>query len=172
MHLTEPFARKLDQTNTMTDFLASIRRIIHPERTSDSVAKDDHAIPRAAAVLLIELAMADDAEHASERAIIEAAMAETFGLESGKLEALLKEAETIQNQATSMHEYTQQLRADLSASERAELIEWLWRVAYADQKIDPYEEQLIRRLADLIGVPHREMIRRKHRAEHTEADDG
>ena len=39
----------------------------------------------------------------------------------------------------------------------------LWRVAYADGCLDPYEEALVRKIADLIYVPHRDFIRTKHR---------
>jgi uncharacterized tellurite resistance protein B-like protein len=39
----------------------------------------------------------------------------------------------------------------------------LWQVAYADGSLDPYEEALVRKIADLIYVPHREFIQAKHR---------
>ena len=147
----------------MPDFLDSLRQLINPSDSAEQESSAD-AIPRAAAVLLIELAMADEGTSPSERVIIETAMREKFDLNQQQLDALLNEAETIQKQATSMHDYTHRLRGSLAAPERGELIEWLWRVAYADGHLDRHEEHLIRRLADLIGVPHQEMIRRKHRA--------
>ena len=147
----------------MPDFLNSLRQLIYPSDSAEKEPSPD-AVPRAAAILLIELAMADEGTSSSERAIIESAMREKFGLDQQQLDALLSEAEAIQNQATSMHDYTHHLRNSLAAPERSELIEWLWRVAYADGHLDRHEEHQIRRLADLIGVPHQEMIRRKHRA--------
>lgn len=147
----------------MPDFLDSLRQLIYTSDSAEQAPSPD-AVPRAAAVLLIELAMADEGTSPSERAIIESAMREKFDLSQQQLNALLTEAEAIQKQATSMHDYTHRLRTSLSAPERGELIEWLWRVAYADGHLDRHEEHLIRRLSDLIGVPHQEMIRRKHRA--------
>ena len=44
------------------------------------------------------------------------------------------------------------------------MVELLWRVAYADGDLDKYEEHLVRRIADLIHVPHSVFIRMKHKA--------
>ena len=44
------------------------------------------------------------------------------------------------------------------------MVELLWRVAYADGNLDKYEEHLVRRIADLIHVPHSVFIRMKHKA--------
>lgn len=49
----------------------------------------------------------------------------------------------------------------MDPDQRAELVEWLWRVALADARLDKYEEAMVRRVADLLGVPHHEFIRRK-----------
>jgi uncharacterized tellurite resistance protein B-like protein len=40
----------------------------------------------------------------------------------------------------------------------------MWRVAYADERLDKYEEHLIRKISDLIYVSHRDFIRTKHSA--------
>lgn len=44
-------------------------------------------------------------------------------------------------------------------------MELLWRVAFADGRLDRYEEHLIRRIADLLHLPHRDFIRAKLRAQ-------
>jgi uncharacterized tellurite resistance protein B-like protein len=51
------------------------------------------------------------------------------------------------------------------------LLEALWRVAQADAIVHKYEEHLIRRVADLIHVPHRGYIAAKLRAA-GQASDG
>jgi uncharacterized tellurite resistance protein B-like protein len=40
----------------------------------------------------------------------------------------------------------------------------LWQLAYADQTIDKFEEHLIRKLAELLHVPHKHFIQAKHSA--------
>ena len=131
--------------------------------------EDADALPRAAAVLLLEVAATDAGIDAAERRVIEAALIEHFGLGRSDAEALLDQAHALQQDSTSMHDFTHRLRTRLDPRARAELIEWLWRVAFADGRLDRHEEHLIRRLADLLGTPHREFIRRKHRAGSNEA---
>jgi uncharacterized tellurite resistance protein B-like protein len=40
----------------------------------------------------------------------------------------------------------------------------MWRIAFADEKLNKYEESLIRQVAELIHVSHRDFIRAKHAA--------
>ena len=48
-----------------------------------------------------------------------------------------------------------------SAPEKVDLFSCLWQVAYADGRIDKYEEHLLRRIADLLHISHRDFIRTK-----------
>lgn len=125
---------------------------------------DADALPRAAAVLLLEVAETEAGIEAVELRVIESALIGHFGLGRSDAEAVLDQARALQQDSTSMHAFTHRLRTRLDPEARGELVEWLWRVAFADGRLDRHEEHLIRRLADLLGTPHREFIRRKHRA--------
>lgn len=144
----------------MTDFFQTLRQIVNSREPEE--APQTQTLPRAAAVLLLEMAVTDEGGDAAERAVIERAIAEHFGLPDGELNDLIAEAERLRDDAVSLHDYTHQLRTALDAEQRADLVEWLWRVAWADGQLGRHEEHLVRRLADLLGVPHREFIRRKH----------
>jgi len=144
----------------MPNFLESLKQIIHQHEPEP----DEHALPRAAAVLLLELAAADAGIDDSERQVIERAMIEKFGLNAAEVQALIDEATLQQRQTHSLHEFTHQLRTQLSPDARSEMVEWFWKVSFADGRLDRHEEHLVRRLADLLGVPHREFMRRKHKA--------
>lgn len=144
----------------MPNFLENLKQIIQRHEPEP----DEHALPRAAAVLLLELAVADAGIDESERKVIEQAMLEHFGLVEAEVRELMQEARRRQHESHSLHEFTHQLRTRLEPAARAELVEWLWKVGFADGRLDRHEEHLVRRLADLLGVPHREFIRRKHRA--------
>lgn len=144
----------------MRNFLENLKQIVNSHEPVD----DEHALPRAAAILLIELALTDEGGDEAERRVIERAIRDRFGLSTEELDELLAEAVRQQRDSVSLHEYTNQLRTALAPEARAELVEWLWRVAWADGKVGAHEEHLVRRLADLLGVPHREFMRRKHRA--------
>ena len=144
----------------MTDWFEQLKSIVNRHEP----AADEHALARAAAVVLLEMAAADDQSDPAEIVIVHQAMRDAFGLDGDELEELVDEAHALRRQAVSMHDYTRSLRTGLPRDTRDELVEWLWRVAFADGRLDRFEEQLLRRLADLLGVPHEEFIRRKHLA--------
>lgn len=144
----------------MPNLLESLKQIIRRHEP----APDPQAVPRAAAILLIEMGLADEGGDAAERRVIENAIARHFGIGTEELDELLAEAERQQARSGSLHEFTHRLRASLEPEQRGNLVEWLWKVAWADGRIDRHEEHLVRRLSDLLGVPHAEFIRRKHRA--------
>lgn len=144
----------------MPNFLENLKQIVNRHEPSP----DEHALPRAAAVLLLELAVADAGVDDSEREVIERAIVEHFELDEAEVRELIAEATRQQRDSHSLHEFTHQLRTSLEPEARGELVEWLWKVCFADGHLDRHEEHLVRRLADLLGVSHREFMRRKHRA--------
>lgn len=144
----------------MTDWFERLKGIVNRHEP----AADPHALPRAAAALMLEMALTDAGSSASELAIIHQAVQRAFGLDPGELDELLAQAHAAQRASVSLYDFTRELRGGLAPEQRGELIEWLWRVAYADGRLDHHEEHLARRLADLLGVPHHEFIRRKLQA--------
>jgi uncharacterized tellurite resistance protein B-like protein len=141
----------------MTDWFAKLTQIINRHEPPD----DPHALPRAAAALMIEMAVTDAGAEPAELDVIHRAMHSAFGLEPDELAELIEQAHRATRESVSLHEFTRQLRTGLLPEQRAELVEWLWRVAWADGRLDRHEELLVRRIADLLGVPHHEFIRRK-----------
>ena len=51
-----------------------------------------------------------------------------------------------------------------SLEQKVELIESLWKVAFVDGDLDMHEEYLVRKIADLLYVPHASLMKTKHRA--------
>lgn len=141
----------------MTDWFSTLKQIINRHEPG----ADEHALARAAAVLLLEMAVIDTGVDETEMDMIHRAMRGVFDLPADELKALIDEAQLRQHEATSLFEFTSQLRTGLDREARAELVEWLWRVAYADGRVDRHEEHLVRRVSDLLAVPHEEFIRRK-----------
>ncbi|MDT8437648.1 MAG: TerB family tellurite resistance protein [Wenzhouxiangellaceae bacterium] len=145
----------------MPDWLESLRNLFDDKQPE---IVDEDALARAAAVLLVEIALADDRIAEVEAARIAAALAAHFGGDADGNRQLVEQARELVRDSHSLHRYTHALRTGLGPEQRAALVESLWQVAFADGVLDRHEEHLIRRLADLLGVPHREFIRRKHRA--------
>ncbi len=115
----------------------------------------------ATALLLLELARSDFEIAEAEQQRIRDLLAQRFDLDATGLDALLEEARQSSNAAVSLHDYVQALNASLDADGKRQLMAMLWQVAYADGRIDKYEEHLLRRLADLLYVPMPDYIRVK-----------
>ena len=115
----------------------------------------------AAAALLIELSRADYRRDREEQIAIETALKKSFSVTDEQLAALIELAEEENQQATSLYEFTKLVKDNYSAEQRFELVKMLWEVAIADGEISKYEDHLIRKIADLIYLPHSDFIRAK-----------
>lgn len=118
----------------------------------------------AAAALLIEVSRADFTQDADEERAMAALLKDSLHLSQDDVDTLLREASAHVDNATSLYEFTRLVNEHYSVEEKNGLIGAMWRVAYADSELNKYEEHLIRRVAELIYVPHEEFIRSKLRS--------
>jgi uncharacterized tellurite resistance protein B-like protein len=148
--------------------LASISRFFAQKLAApqaESAESEQHRARLAAAALLVEVTRCDNQVSTEERAELFAAMGRKFGLEPAEATRLVELAEEEVHEATDLYQFTAQINRVFSAEQKQRLIEELWRVAYADDVLHHYEEHLIRRIADLIHVPHSRFIAAKLRAQ-------
>ena len=130
-----------------------------------AVEEREHGYHVATAALLVEMMRADYEVQPEEREAVLQALAAAFDdLSPQETRDLLARAEERADDATSLYEFTQHINRRLDHEQKAHVVELLWRVAYADGDLDKYEEHLVRRIADLIHVPHSVFIRMKHKA--------
>ena len=124
----------------------------------------------AAAALLVEVVRSDDQFSEVEREAVLAAARRKFGLGEAESRQLIELAEARAQDAHDLYQFTSQINAAFSAAEKVRLIEELWRVAYSDEVLHRYEEHVIRKVADLIYVPHSAFIAAKLRVQAERAD--
>jgi uncharacterized tellurite resistance protein B-like protein len=117
----------------------------------------------AVAQLLLEIARADRQADEQELGVIREHLGHAFGLTQAQLDAALATAREHVEHAVSLYETVETVNRELDAGQKAALMGALWGVAFADGRVDPYEESLLRRLADLMYVPHSVFIREKLR---------
>lgn len=141
-----------------------IRQAFGSRPVGDS-ANDPSALDLAVAVLLLEVLRADYEVGAAERRQVVASIRDLLGLEAGECEQLLERAERRIDQSHDLYQFTSEVNRSYSAADKQRLIEGLWRVATADAVVHKYEEHLIRRVADLLHVPHRDFIAAKLKTE-------
>jgi uncharacterized tellurite resistance protein B-like protein len=119
----------------------------------------------AAAALLVEVVRGDDHFTPEEREAVLGSVQRKFGLAPAEAEELLGLAESEARDAHDYYQFTSQINATFRPERKVRLIEELWRVALADDLLHRYEEHLIRRVADLLHVPHRAYINAKLRVQ-------
>lgn len=117
----------------------------------------------AVAALLVEAARMDQDFGAEERAMIARVLSERFDLSQGEVESLIGRASDEMQDNVQYFPYTHHINTMMSADEKVEVIEMLWRVAYADGRLDPYEDRLIRQVAGLIYVEDRDRMAARKR---------
>ena len=133
--------------------------------------KDLDQIEYAAAALLIEVAAVDKKFDLDERAKILEYVKEKFSLEDNVAQKLISKAEAEVEGAVQLYGVTKALRNGLDYKDRVELMECLWTIAYADGQADPFEDQLMRRIGELIYVTDRDRGEARKRAIEKLTDD-
>jgi uncharacterized tellurite resistance protein B-like protein len=131
----------------------------------DEPRQREHAVRVATAALLVELARADFREDVVENEAIFDLLRRHFALSAEESEALMQSAEQEADAAVSLHGFTRLLNDELDAVEKARVVELLWRVGFADERLHRYEDHLVRKVAELLYVPHSEVVRLRHQAE-------
>jgi uncharacterized tellurite resistance protein B-like protein len=128
-----------------------------------------HGLRVATALLLIEVARADYRDDYAEDSKIFELMKDFFELSDADTELLLEDARREADHAVELQRFTRRLHEQLTGEEKGRVIEMLWKVALADRRLDKHEDHLVRKVADLLYVPHSELIRIRNRVRTSEA---
>lgn len=128
---------------------------------NEATLSQEEMIHLATAALLIEVTKADFELTKPESDKVIETLRNTFKLDAVTLDALLKLAEEEVQQASSLYQFTRLINDYYEYEQKLRLIESMWEVAFADGDLDKYEEHLIRKVAELIYVSHKDFIRLK-----------
>jgi uncharacterized tellurite resistance protein B-like protein len=126
-------------------------------------ATREHALRVATALLLVEVARADQVADVSEAAVMIGSLRQFFALEEAEAAALVEEATAAADHAVELQQFTRRLHDQLSMAEKLRVIEMLWHVALADAHLEKHEDHLVRRIGELLYVPHSDLIRIRNR---------
>lgn len=121
----------------------------------------EHSVRLATAALLVEMVRADAQTLWEEATALYGLLARHFKLTPDEVRGLIAAAEREADASVSLQGYTKLMNEQLDPAEKAQVLELMWRVALADRKLDKYEEHLVRKVADLLYLPHTEVVRTK-----------
>jgi uncharacterized tellurite resistance protein B-like protein len=118
----------------------------------------------AAAVLLVHAATIDGRLSETEAERLRELLRDRFDLSPDETHELLIAAERREKEAIDLYSFTSRLKQLMSEEERQGLIFMMWEIVYADGELDPLEDNLIWRAAELLGVSSRDRMLMKKRA--------
>ena len=133
------------------------------KKKSETQEQSSHfEIELTASVLAYEIARSDGEIDDSE---LEVLMEEikVISKKVNKDEAeILEIIEKYSKDSVSFYEFVEDINNDYTKDEKLSLLKFMWKIAYADGKLDVDEERLIRRLADLIKIKDMDVLKLKH----------
>ncbi len=135
--------------------LKSLKQLFKSE--SSSIAPSDHDLKLAAATLMFELIRSDGEVYDGELKHMQALLEKEFDLETDTVLQLIDDAQESANEAISLQGFTREICENWDNPKRVKLIEYLWIIALADDRIDPQERHLVRKLAGLLYVNEKEI---------------
>lgn len=115
------------------------------------------------AALLVHAAAVDGSVSAEERDKLQVLLKQRFGLSDGAAGELVEQATAADQDAIDLYHFTHTISGALDDAERLRFVEMMWAVAYADGEISEYEDNLIWRVADLLGVSSAQRIALRQR---------
>jgi uncharacterized tellurite resistance protein B-like protein len=144
--------------------LESLKKLV-AELTGDKprerFADNDYRV--AAAALLVHAAAIDGTVSAPERGKLHAVLKERFSLTDTGTDALIDEGTKAEADAVDLYHFTSLIGRALDEQGRARVVEMLWQIVYADGRVNEFEDNLVWRAADLLGVSARERVEIRRR---------
>jgi len=152
----------------LTSMLKALAKLLTPAtEPAHAPGIEQHALHVAVATLLFEVARMDFEVKTEDLGAARTALAEMFGLDAARADVLLNEAGKTAHRITSYFAQVSVINRRLSMEQKLLLVEHLWRVAYADQGLDPYEDHFVRKIMHLLYVPHIQGMLARQRARQT-----
>lgn len=138
-------------------FLAFLQELSPAGTAGGQPRADDPAV--AAAALLFHIMDADGVRSREERAVIEREIGESFSVNAETLSSILSAGEEAERQSVDLYAFTRVLMNALDSARRVEFIGMMWEIVYADGVRDEVEDNIVWRVAELLGVDRADRIR-------------
>jgi uncharacterized tellurite resistance protein B-like protein len=130
---------------------------------SDHTKFDDNDYRLAAAALLVHLISIDGEVTEREKTKLRSLLKNRFELDDAAVDELIETATRVEGESVDIYRFTSRIMRAVDEKGRARIVEMMWELVYADDHISEFEESVIWRSADLLGVSSNERIALKNR---------
>ena len=126
----------------------------------------------AAAALLIHASTIDSNMTQIERDRLRAMLKSRFALDDTATEELIDAGTRADNEAVDLYHFTSLINRSLDEAGRIGIVEMMWETVFADGRVNEFEDNLMWRTADLLGVSSRDRIALRQRVAPETAESG
>ncbi|MFN3873884.1 MAG: TerB family tellurite resistance protein [Ignavibacterium sp.] len=145
--------------SVLKKFLFEEEQPNHSNQETDKA--DDKKLQVAACALFIELAKADGKFTDEERSFIIQQMKQCFKIDDEYAKELMELAEQRVKDSVSIYEFTGEINEHFTQEQKEKLIENLWRLVFADEKMHSYEDHLMKKVSLTLNIEHKKLIEKK-----------
>src|SRR6266849_4759266 len=131
--------------------------------TQEHQAFDDTGYRLAATALLIHVISIDGQPSEAEKRKLHSLIESRFGLDPGTADQLIASATLVEGEAVDLYHFTSVIMRSVNEEGRLRIVEMMWELVYADGQVSEFEDNVVWRAADLLGVSSRDRIDLKHR---------
>ena len=126
-------------------------------------AFDDNGCQLAATALLIHVISLNGEPSEIEKRKLHSLIESRFGLDRGTADQMIASATLIEGEAVDLYRFTSVIMREVDEKGRLRIVEMMWELVYADGQVSEFEDNVVWRAADLLGVSSRDRIDLKHR---------
>src|SRR6185369_6320192 len=131
--------------------------------THEPRAFDDTGYRLAATALLIHVISIDGEPSEIEKRKLHSLIESRFGLDPGTADHLIASATLVEGEAVDLYHFTSVIMRSVNEEGRLRIVEMMWELVYADGQVSEFEDNVVWRASDLLGISSRDRIELKHR---------
>ena len=124
---------------------------------------DDTDYRLAATALLVHVISLDGEPSQLEKRKLHGLLESHFGLDPGTADQLIASATLVEGEAVDLYHFTSVIMRSVDEPGRLRIVEMMWELVYADGQVSEFEDNVVWRAADLLGISSRDRIDLKHR---------
>ena len=137
-----------------------IADIVAPQTQDRAFGDGDYRL--AATALLIHVISLDGEPTQAESRKLHSLIESHFGLDRGTADRLIASATQVEGEAVDLYHFTSVIMRSLDEAGRKRIVEMMWELVYADGQVTEFEDNVVWRASDLLGISQRDRVDLKH----------
>jgi uncharacterized tellurite resistance protein B-like protein len=137
-----------------------IADIVAPQAGDRAFGDSDYRL--AATALLVHVVSLDGQPTAAEQRKLHSLIESHFGLDHGTADRLIADATEVEGEAVDLYHFTSVIMRSLDEAGRKRIVQMMWELVYADGQVSEFEDNVVWRASDLLGISQRDRIDLKH----------